>query len=280
MNILLQKAISLFDSLYRYWEGAKNQKRIGAALVIVYLFTLLLVFVNNNTLLFQGLSFHLPDNYFQAISLAFIFLLVVEIISLVFVLSQSVTNSLIKQFEILSLILLREAFTEFGEFSNTIEWGSLNSPIYFIFSDAFGALVIFLIVILISRIKKSEKITKNEEEQESFIGLKKIIALALLATFIVLVIVEISRELFFGLQSNFFYHFYTILIFSDILIVIMSLRYNYSYLILFRNSGFALATVIIRMALQSPPYINIALGTGAGLFVLGIILIYSRLYKT
>jgi hypothetical protein len=279
MKAFVKKTDRLFDSLYHYWEGPKNQKFIGAALVVVYLLALLVVFIKRETHFFDGWSIYIPDNYFSAISLAFIFLLAVEIISLVFVLSQSITRSLIKQFEILSLILLRSAFKEFGNLSDILRWDDVNGPIYHIFSDAFGALIIFLVVITISRIKKTDNITKNEEEQASFISMKKLIALIMLTTFIVLGAVEFSKGFFFGISPNFFYHFYTILIFSDILIVLISLRYNYTYLVLFRNSAFALATVIIRLALESPPYYNVILGMISGLFTLGIVLIYSRLYR-
>jgi hypothetical protein len=279
MQAFVKKTNRLFDTLYHYWEGPKNQKLIGAGLVVIYLLTLLVVFIRRETHFFDGWGIYIPDNYFAAISLAFIFLLAVEIISLVFVLSQSITRSLIKQFEILSLILLRSAFKEFGNLSDILRWDDLNSPIYHIFSDAFGALLIFLVVIAITRIKKTDNITKNEEEQASFIGMKKLIALIMLATFIALGVVEFSKGVFFGITPSFFYHFYTILIFSDILIVLISLRYNYTYLVLFRNSAFALATVIIRLALESPPYYNVILGITSGIFTLGIVLIYSRLYR-
>ena len=231
MQSAINKTTHLFDSLYQYWESPKNHKIIGAGLVIIYLLTLLFVFLRRETRLLDGWGSFIPDNYFSAISLAFIFLLAVEIISLVFVLSQSVTRSLIKQFEILSLILLRSAFKEFGNLSDTLQWDNLDSTIYHIFSDAFGALLIFLVVIAITRIKKAENITKNDEEQASFISMKKLIALIMLATFIILGAAELSKEIFFGTTAHFFYHFYTILIFSDILIVLISLRYNYTYLV-------------------------------------------------
>lgn len=279
MNTFIHKIAGLFDVLNRYWTGAKNQKMIGAALVLVYLLTLLIVFIHKNTGFLAGWKTAVFDNYFSAISLAFIFLLIVEILSLVFVLSQSVTRSLIKQFEILSLILLRDAFKEFGDLEELVSWHSLNDPIFHILTDAFGAVLIFLIIAFITRIKKNEMITKNEKEQSSFINMKKIIALSLIAVFIVLGITELIRSQFFGLPGHFFYHFYTALIFSDILIVLISLRYNYSYLVLFRNSGFALATVLIRLALISPPYFNIILGVSAGILTLGIVLVYSRIYK-
>jgi hypothetical protein len=46
----------------------------------------------------------------------------------------------------------------------------------------------------------------------------------------------------------------------------------------FRNSAFTLATVFIRLALTAPPYINIALGMAASLFVFGLVYFYNKFY--
>ena len=70
--------------------------------------------------------------------------------------------------------------------------------------------------------------------------------------------------------------FYTILIFDDFLLVLISLRYTATYHLLFRNSGFALVTLLIRVALSSPPYVNVALGVIAALFCLGLVWAYNR----
>ncbi len=80
-------------------------------------------------------------------------------------------------------------------------------------------------------------------------------------------------------EKNFFASFYTILIFVDILIVLISLRYNYRYCTLFRNSGFALTTVVIRLALTAPPYVNVILGSGAVLFAVGLTFAYNIIMK-
>jgi hypothetical protein len=66
-----------------------------------------------------------------------------------------------------------------------------------------------------------------------------------------------------------------VLIFTDILVVLVSLRYSSEYRVVFRYSGFAAATVLIRLALTAPPYVNAALGFGAALFALGLTLAYN-----
>ena len=44
----------------------------------------------------------------------------------------------------------------------------------------------------------------------------------------------------------------------------------------FRNSGFAGATVLIRLALSAPPYVNSGLAVASMLFALGLLVAYNR----
>ena len=46
----------------------------------------------------------------------------------------------------------------------------------------------------------------------------------------------------------FFEQFYTVLIFADILVVLLALRHSFAYDLVLRNSGFAAATVLIRLS--------------------------------
>ena len=73
----------------------------------------------------------------------------------------------------------------------------------------------------------------------------------------------------------FFEIFFTVLIFSDILMVLISLRYSSTYSFVFRNSGYAVATVFIRLALTSPNHVSVLLGVGAAVFALGVTLAYN-----
>jgi len=79
---------------------------------------------------------------------------------------------------------------------------------------------------------------------------------------------------------NFVEVFYTILVFSDILLVLISLRYNSTYRIVFRNSGFAVATVMLRLALTAPLFVNVGLGVTAISMSIGLTFVYNnfRLY--
>lgn len=263
-----------FDRIEKKWESDSFLKVLAFSLVIVYLAAILFIVLRHNHIISWQF---VPDNHFKAIELAFTFLLFFEVISLVFSLVKSVSVSMEAQLQILSLILLRDAFKLFGEFPESYAWSAIHQKVLFMFIDAFGALVIFSIIIFIRRIDRHKSICKNLDDQQSFINIKKLIAFVLLIIFASMILLDVWY--FFRQETvfNFFHYFFTILIFNDILLVFISLRYSNHYRILFRNSGFALATIIMRLALETKEPYNVALGTGSALFVLLLVIAYNRI---
>ncbi|MFN2352965.1 MAG: hypothetical protein ABR512_00385, partial [Desulfopila sp.] len=70
--------------------------------------------------------------------------------------------------------------------------------------------------------------------------------------------------------------FYTLLILTDILVVLISQCFHPSFFTIFRNSGFALSTLLIRLALAAPPYYNVLLGVAAASFAILLAMICGR----
>ncbi len=268
--------VKLFDFIGEGWESTKMYKTLSVLLLLVFSFSLLLILLKNAGFVHSGL---IPSNPFKAIELSFTVLLFFEVISLVFSLEKSLSKSMEVQLEILSLILLRSAFKEFGDFPSDISWFSIEKEVFYMFADAFGALLIFVVIILIRKYEKRLPICRSLDLMKSFIATKKIISLILLFVFIGLIVTDVVY--FFKRENtfDFFHKFYTVLIFSDVFLVFVSLRYSNSYLVLFRNSGYALATVIIRLALETPTPYNILVGLSAALFVLGLVVSYNKVNK-
>lgn len=275
MPTLLARADALFDALHGRWVDVGTRRTLGTGLVLAFVGALAVIELNRQGFLPAPLAGILPTNHFAAVGLAFSLLLVVEVLGLVWTLAESVANSVGKQFELLSLILLRKAFLEFGNFGEPIRWESVADSLLHLLSDAVAALVIFVIVGLYYRVQRHQQITKDRREETSFVAAKKLVGLLLLGTFVVLGLLDLWRDLRGVPGYPFFEAFYLVLIFADILIVLISLRYSYSFRVVFRNSGFAISTVVVRLALSAPPYINALLGVGAALFALGISLAYN-----
>jgi len=181
-----------------------------------------------------------------------------------------------KQFEILSLILLRQSFKEFVHFTEPIEWTQVAEFVPVMLSDALGAGLVFGLLRLFYALQKHRPITLDAAEAAKFVTTKKFLALFLLTTFAAIAVHDGWRWLRGVETYPFFEVFYTVLIFSDILLVLISLRYNSTYSVVFRNSGFAVATVLIRLALTAPPFYNVGLGVAAAILSLGLAYIYNN----
>ncbi len=264
----------IYDFLLARWEGNLSQRWQANLLVVVFIAALIAIELSRRNILPGNLL--LPTNHFYAVKLVFEILLMIEVLGLVFNLAGSVANSMGKQFEIFSLILLRQSFKEFVNFAEPIEWGKLGGSVLFILSDALGALVIFGLVGVFYNLQKHRRISENLEELVNFAIAKKFLALLLLLTFLCVGLNDFWLWAVHRSTYNFFDVFYTILIFSDILLVLISLRYNTTYSVVFRNSGFAVATILLRLAITAPPFINVALGVAAISLGIGLTLVYNN----
>jgi hypothetical protein len=275
MHPLLARADALFDALHQRWQEIEERGTVGTTLVVAFLGALAVIELNRQGLVPGPAADVLPTNHFAAVALAFTLLLIVEVLKLVWTLAESVANSVGKQFELLSLILLRKAFLEFSTFGEPIVWSDVSDSLLHLLADAGGALLIFVVVGFYYRVQRHRPITSGSREETDFVASKKAVGLVLLTAFVGMGAVDVVRDLAGVPSYPFFEAFYLVLIFADILIVLLSLRYSFSFRVVFRNSGFAIATVVIRLALTAPPYVNALLGVGASLFALGISLAYN-----
>lgn len=265
-----------FNKISKSFESQNGFKVLSSGLAIIFLAALLVVFINKVFNLPESFASLLPDNYFYAVKITFKILLAVEIIEMVFILANSVTDSVAKQFEILSLILLREAFKEFSKIDLPIEVTEIIQPVIYILSNIFGALIIFAGVLIFKKMQKHRVITSNDEDNYKFTALKKMLALFMLAAFAVIGIYDVILYFNGADQFQFFTMFYSLLVFTDILIVIISLRYSHLYCVVFRNTGFAIATILIRFTLSMPIFYDAIMGVISILFVILISYIYNK----
>lgn len=275
-DTFLKISDTAFNKISKSFESQKGFNVISSGLAIIFLAALLIVFINKVFNLPEYFALLLPDNYFYAVEITFKILLTVEIIEMVFILAHSVTDSIAKQFEILSLILLRQAFKEFSEIDLPIEVAEIIQPVTYILSDIFGALIIFAGVLIFKKMQKHRVITLNNEDNYKFTALKKMLALFMLAAFTIIGFYDLFLYFNGAEQFQFFTMFYSLLIFTDILIVIISLRYSHLYCVVFRNTGFAIATILIRFALSLPRFYDAIMGVISILFVILISYVYHK----
>ncbi|MFZ5570741.1 MAG: hypothetical protein ACOZF0_10070 [Thermodesulfobacteriota bacterium] len=272
---IYQKTDGWFQWTEELWKSRIRVRFIGKFLILVYLLSLALIEIGRRGFLPSWAADFIPQSHFHAISAAFTFLLYIEMIDLVFGLARSFSDSIGKQFQIFALILLRQSFKEFAGLPEPLGWTNAYEPIWNILGVSLGALMIFAVLVLYYRTSHHQPITRDEVESGGFISAKKVVSLSLLAIFILMGLDYFLVFIGTHTRVHFFDTFYTILVFSDILIVLISLRYSCTFAVVFRNSGFALATVVLRLALSAPPYISALLGVCSALYVLGLTAVYN-----
>ncbi|MEM6326832.1 MAG: hypothetical protein AAF791_06885 [Bacteroidota bacterium] len=264
-----------FDRVEAVWGSAATRRAIGTGLVVSFVIALVVIEANRQGWLPESIAGRVSTSHFSAISLAFTALLLVEVIELILALARSVSRSVGAQFELFSLILLREAFKELGKLPEPIVWTEAQPLVLNALADAVGALLVFAGVVAYVRLQRHQRITASEPEQRRFVQAKKALALGLIVAFVIAAVDDAWRLVADNDPYPLFEAFFTALIFADILVVLISLRYTDAYAVVFRNAGFALGTVILRLALVAPVVINALLGVAAMVYVIGLTAAYN-----
>tara|TARA_R100000455_G_C6255848_1_gene111717 strand:- start:496 stop:1140 length:645 start_codon:yes stop_codon:yes gene_type:complete len=202
--------------------------------------------------------------------------------------------SIAKQYEIVSLILIRRIFKDISylDFQNIELLSSENLPLLY---DLIGFVVLFFLIFLFRYLlvnRKSHTVTPNIE---GFIVYKKVLCILLIPVFLFLSIYSFTHwiielnQLSLGLINTvkdfnkiFYNEFFVALIIVDVLILVASFRYTDRYSLLIRNTGFVVTTVLIRLSFSTDGLANILLlvsGVAFGVIILYLYSLYDKIDK-
>ena len=263
-----------FDAVERAWERPGTQHALGIVLVVAFLAALLLIELARRGWLPTEVGAHLPTSHFWAVDVAFTLLLVIELVALVLALAQSVGASVTKQFSLLALILLRKAILEIAHVGEPIRWEGAAAHVPVALADMVGALAVFVLAEAHTRAQRHRAMSSGDD-QDAFIASKKAVALALLVSLCIGAI-NAALHLPDTGQPTFFEVCFTVLVFTDVLLVLLSLAASADHRVVFRNSAYAASTLMIRLALTAPPYLNAAIAVGAAAYVVFVSMAYER----
>ncbi|WP_320045294.1 hypothetical protein [uncultured Desulfobacter sp.] len=280
---LIAACTHTLDALKRFWHLETTYKTASNILILIFLTSLILIEFNRQGMLPKMLATHISHSHFTAIYIAFLLVLYMEIISMIFTLPESMSRALGKQFEILALIFLRNAFKQLSDLTEPLSLTHHQDVVYHIFAYGFGALAIFGLLgcyrIVLTKPDKRDKTILTGPCLNRFISAKKTMAFCILLIFFGMGVLDlwlISQKLngFDFLQS-----FYTVLIFSDILMVFLAQGVLPQFQAVFRNSGYALATLLMRLSLTTSVYYSVSIGLSAMVFALLLTIIYNKFYS-
>jgi hypothetical protein len=209
------------------------------------------------------------DSYLDALYTPFSIILAYEVYELIRAIPESFSNSIGKQFEVVTLLVVRDIFknlADIGDADNV----SIDADVAFIAMEAVAFVILFGTALYFRhQTSVAKKPSQQGESVRAFVQQKKHLACGLAVVYIFVALYSFTTWLTgvvdgdTGLSRTvFFSDFFTWLIVSDIVILLASYRHITDFPQLARNTGFILSTVIIRVGIGIPGY------TGAALFIL------------
>lgn len=267
--------------------------------IISFLVHLAIYFVSYYVLNFQtGKLLLSPIN---AIYTPFSFLLVYEAYLLLFYLPQSTTIYIGKQYEIITLILIRGIFKDITH----LNLSNINNNITSyseLWYDLVTVIILFVSIFLFYKISNRFNSSYLQDikdrtqpfEIQQFILAKKYLSIVLLIISLVLSIYAFTHwglQLFssnyidpgLDINSIFFDHFFSLLIIGDVLLLLFSLFYTDDYPLIIRNSSFVISTILLKLSFSSTGIMErifIIVGVIFGVVMYAISTLYIRKVKS
>jgi len=234
---------------------------------------------------FEGLD----KSPFHAVYTPFSVILFYEVLLLVFALAASHTGEIATQYQIISLIVVRRVFKDIGGFSELENWLAEPEAVKAVLIDMAGAVLMFLIVTGFTFLRHKTPKTPIRRDLQKFIELKKALAVLLLVVLVALAAINLASWL--GMVSGlpvmlappanvdlfFFPRFFEFMIFTDVFLLIVSLAYYDRYEYVFRNAGFVISTVLLRVSLETPKPYDLLLALTAMLYGLAVLGVFACL---
>tara|TARA_Y100000782_G_C10137667_1_gene245703 strand:- start:276 stop:1142 length:867 start_codon:yes stop_codon:yes gene_type:complete len=285
---MIKTVENIFSGLFSEGNLKKFEKFILISATLGFIVHLLLILLNNNG--YVDLSFFqdkLFVNPISAIYTPFSFILIYEAFLLIYFLPRSFTTSIAKQFEIMSLILIRKIFKDIPNVNLDDNWIQNESNLQLIY-DLVGVLVVFFLIYLFKKLKEDLPKLPVHQNLDRFISYKKLISLFLVPTLSLLCVFSFLDWynyvfLDIGTSSNidylFFESFFTILILVDVFILLVSFQYTERYSQLIRNTGFIISTILLRLSFSAVGLTSLLLLVSGIVFGLIILLIYNNMER-
>lgn len=277
-------------------EFRKRVERIFIWIAIIsFLLHLIIIFLVHWDII--HLTSKLTKSPISAIYTPFSFILVYEVFLLVFYLPKSISSYIGKQYEIITLIVIRRIFKDIGYIQSSPNWFKLEHDLQFTYDLATALILFFIIQQFYQRLAKHAliEIPRSSEDKiriDQFIKLKKTIATILIPTVIILAIYSLAHWIiiseenhwndittFKNINNIFFEDFFILLIIIDVILLLFSFFYSDSFHKIIRNSGFIISTILIKLSFSMEGVINNALILGAVIFGFLILLIHNS-YKS
>ncbi|MFK2819839.1 hypothetical protein U0L90_06920 [Flavobacteriaceae sp. LMIT009] len=288
--------MNLLDRLYQIFLSESVKQRIEKIILYIALFGffihLFLILLSKFGIVNFFLESELFNNPISAIYTPFSFILIYEVYLLIYYLPKSFTTYITKQYEIITLIIIRKLFKDLSTIELSSDWFEIKGDLQFTY-DILASVILFYLIFLFQKIgmQKSAEQKDNKLKIKRFIRRKKIIALVLVPLFFTMASITFfnwasdisftSNKLpsFETVNNLFFDEFFTVLILVDVILLLISFFYTDKFHKIIRNSGFVVSTILIRISFGTIGLTSTILIIAAVLFGLAIIIIHNKYEK-
>jgi hypothetical protein len=285
----IQKKIEKLFSIVYSQNNIKNFEKyilyLASLGFIIHLSIILLI--NYNFIELSFIETNLFSNPISALYTPFSFILIYESFLLIYYIPRSFTTAVGKQYEIISLIVIRKIFKDIPLVDLNANWINNVNNQQLVF-DLVGVLMIFFLIYLFKKTKENLPIKSVSEKLDRFIASKKLVSIILLPVLLTVSIISFANwtngvfinDLFDqNINYLFFNEFFTILILADVFILLLSFQYTERYSQLIRNTGFIISTILLRLSFAATGLTSILLIISGIVFGLIILLIYNAIEK-
>ena len=225
-----------------------------------------------------GEASELVSSPLSALYTPFSILLVYEVYQLIRTIPDSFSSSVGKQYEIATLLVVRDILKRLSEVESSEGW-EISSDLGFLLVECGAFLALFYTSLTYFRISNgADKSGDMSDDIVIFVEAKRGVANTMLLVFLSVAAYSFwtwieSVQEGGGSVSRviFFLDFFTFLILADILILLISYWFYTDFGNLARNTGFVLSTVIIRVAISSEGVSAMVLFALSGLLGIAIL---------
>ncbi len=228
-----------------------------------------------------------------AVYTPFSIILIYEVYLLVYYLPKSISKYIGKQYEIITLIVIRKIFNDISKIEFTPDWFHIKGDLQFTYDIIATLILFFLISVFYKLMNKRETSSMGLNENTTrFISTKKWVSITLIPLLLSLAVYNLINWTsgFFNqnasdihslkeLNNIFFEDFFTLLILADVFLLLVSFLYTQTFQHVMRNSGFVISTVLIKMSFGQEGIIGSILTVAAVIIGVAFMYIYLQYEK-
>jgi len=179
---------TLLQLLYKSLLSEGTKKRVERVILIIAILSFIvhlgLIFLGKLNLYVFPFKSELLNNPIAAIYTPFSFILIYEVYLLIYYLPKSISTYITKQYEIITLIVIRRLFKDLAALELSSDWFQIKGDLQFTY-DLIAALILFFLIWVFQKLssRKYETNTEPKGNIERFINYKRGIALILVPLF-------------------------------------------------------------------------------------------------